>query len=159
MHLARGLTTTSIKKQQEKKLTKAQQAELESGWRDRNKRLKELGLPKETIEQYTDWVYGRGKKETSKKKHSSTSSKATTYTERKTSNSTSAGLCSNTTSKREVDNGKYLSRKESVAGPCSSKPSPTYTGTQVLGIAVLHKSCLQPVFSQEEATEVARMRR
>lgn len=30
---------------------------------------------------------------------------------------------------------------------------------KLLGIAVLHKSCLQPVFSQQEAEEIAKMRR
>lgn len=39
------------------------------------------------------------------------------------------------------------------------KPSPKYTGDRLLGIAVLHKSCLQPIFSQEEAVSVAQMRR
>jgi hypothetical protein len=34
-----------------------------------------------------------------------------------------------------------------------------YTGSRLLGIAVLHKSCLQPVFSQEEAVNAATMRR
>lgn len=34
-----------------------------------------------------------------------------------------------------------------------------YTGTAIVGIATLHKSISQPVFSQEEATDVARMRR
>jgi hypothetical protein len=29
----------------------------------------------------------------------------------------------------------------------------------MIGIAVLHKSCLQPIFSNEEAIEVAKMRR
>ena len=36
---------------------------------------------------------------------------------------------------------------------------PEYTGDRLLGIAVLHKSCLQPVFSQEDAIEISRMRR
>lgn len=34
-----------------------------------------------------------------------------------------------------------------------------YTGDLVKGIAVMHKSCLQPVFSQQEAEESAKMRR
>ena len=34
-----------------------------------------------------------------------------------------------------------------------------YTGDKLLGIAVLHKSCLVPVFSKEDAVEIARMRR
>lgn len=36
---------------------------------------------------------------------------------------------------------------------------PVYTGTKMVGIAVQHKSCLQPIFSQEEAVESATMRR
>lgn len=34
-----------------------------------------------------------------------------------------------------------------------------YTGTAMLGVGVLHKSALVPIFSSEEATELARMRR
>jgi hypothetical protein len=34
-----------------------------------------------------------------------------------------------------------------------------YTGTAVAGIVVQHKSCLQPVFSIEEAKDSAKMRR
>lgn len=36
---------------------------------------------------------------------------------------------------------------------------PMYTGSQVVGIVVQHKSCLQPVFSQEAAEDSASMRR
>ena len=34
-----------------------------------------------------------------------------------------------------------------------------YSGDRLVGISIVHKSCLQPVFSQQEATDVARMRR
>lgn len=34
-----------------------------------------------------------------------------------------------------------------------------YTGDNLLGIAVMHKSCLVPVFSKKDATEIASMRR
>lgn len=34
-----------------------------------------------------------------------------------------------------------------------------YTGTKLVGIAVMHKSCLQPVFSKESAKDSANMRR
>lgn len=44
-------------------------------------------------------------------------------------------------------------------GAVSSPPSPQYTGDAVVGIAVMHKSCLQPIFSQEAAIDSARMRR
>ena len=45
------------------------------------------------------------------------------------------------------------------SGPVSSKPAPKYTGTEILGITLIHKSCLQPVFNQQEAVDAANMRR
>lgn len=45
-------------------------------------------------------------------------------------------------------------------GPVNTGKTPqVYTGTEMLGITVLHKSCLQPVFSQEAAIDAASMRR
>ena len=54
---------------------------------------------------------------------------------------------------------KHKSLNSWVTGPVSSKPSPVYTGTSVLGISTLHKSNAVPVFSQESAIDIARMRR
>ena len=34
-----------------------------------------------------------------------------------------------------------------------------YTGTEIIGVTVLHKSCLQPVFNQQQAIDAASMRR
>jgi hypothetical protein len=39
------------------------------------------------------------------------------------------------------------------------KPSPQYTGDKMLGIGTLHKSNAVPVFCDNEAKEMARMRR
>jgi len=44
-------------------------------------------------------------------------------------------------------------------GVAALKPRKEYTGSEILGIAVMHKSCLQPVFSQEAAKDSASMRR
>lgn len=44
-------------------------------------------------------------------------------------------------------------------GAVSTPQTPQYTGDAVVGIAIMHKSCLQPVFSQEAAIDSARMRR
>jgi len=41
----------------------------------------------------------------------------------------------------------------------TAKPNPQYTGQNVLGVTVMHKSCLQPVFDQEHAIDAAKMRR
>lgn len=43
--------------------------------------------------------------------------------------------------------------------PPPAKAIPQYTGDRLLGIAIMHKSCLQPVFSEEQARESAQMRR
>lgn len=44
-------------------------------------------------------------------------------------------------------------------GAVSTKPSQQYTGNEVLGITIVHKSCLQPVFNQQQAEDAAKMRR
>ena len=41
----------------------------------------------------------------------------------------------------------------------SRKNQQTYTGDKMLGIGTLHKSNAVPVFSQEDAMEISRMRR
>lgn len=46
------------------------------------------------------------------------------------------------------------------AGHVSTAPNvKVYTGSAVVGIAVMHKSCLQPVFNREAAIDSAKMRR
>ena len=46
-----------------------------------------------------------------------------------------------------------------TGGNAVLKPSPVYTGTMVKGIATMHKSNAVPVFSNEEAVDLAKMRR
>ena len=151
------LTTTATKKRSEK-ISKAKQEEFERGWRDRNQRLKEMHLPKETFEQYMEWVYGRGKKTKTKITNVSKIPATTTRQTFGKIGDNETNQFAGPTSTRELDN-RIPSLAVWVTGPCSSKPSPTYTGSKMIGVAVLHKSCLQPVFSSEEATEIARMRR
>jgi len=44
-------------------------------------------------------------------------------------------------------------------GVCAKKESKVYTGTAMKGIGTLHKSNAVPIFTDEEAVEIARMRR
>lgn len=44
-------------------------------------------------------------------------------------------------------------------GIAASKPVPQYTGSEMIGVTILHKSCLQPVFTEQEAKDAASMRR
>jgi hypothetical protein len=144
------LNTTSTKKRVEK-VTKAQQAEFERGWRDRNIRLKQMQLPKETFEQYMDFVYGRAKKEKSAQR----TIEGSKISEQKRSKNISVN------SKTPIrDFGEKIpSLVVESSGPCSSPPSPSYTGTKMIGIAQMAKSNAVPVFSQDEITNIARMRR
>ena len=154
-----ALTTTSYKKRNEK-ITKAKQEELERGWRDRNQRLKQMGLPKETLEQYTDWVYGRGKKTKTETTYAAAGKTSTAY--KKTTNTGNSPCKSVLDHSRDTTVGDMAVRETpwtNIVGPVSSKPSPTYTGENIIGIAVLHKSCLQPIFNKQAAEDVAKMRR
>ena len=58
--------------------------------------------------------------------------------------------------------GRETPRIESVDTgwvPCVKVKDNEYTGDAVIGIAVQHKSCLQPVFNKEAAKDSASMRR
>ena len=46
-----------------------------------------------------------------------------------------------------------------TGGNATLAPAKVYTGTKVKGIATMHKSNAVPVFSNEEAVEISRMRR
>ena len=46
-----------------------------------------------------------------------------------------------------------------TGGPCALKPNPVYTGTAIKGIGTMHKSNAVPIFSDEQAIEIATMRR
>lgn len=39
------------------------------------------------------------------------------------------------------------------------KEAPKYTGTLIVGVVIMHKSCLQPIISKQQAIESATMRR
>jgi hypothetical protein len=43
--------------------------------------------------------------------------------------------------------------------PAVKAPDKVYTGTKIIGIGTLHKSNAVPVFSDEEAKDISRMRR
>lgn len=43
--------------------------------------------------------------------------------------------------------------------PCTKRESPVYTGTAIKGIGTMHKSNAVPIFSDEQAIEIATMRR
>ena len=50
-------------------------------------------------------------------------------------------------------------RSLDTGGNATLAPAKVYTGTKVKGIATMHKSNAVPVFSDEEAVDISRMRR
>jgi hypothetical protein len=61
--------------------------------------------------------------------------------------------------RRDSNDPRPKSLNTWTTGAVSSKPSPQYSGTKILGIGTLHKSNAVPVFSNEEAIDISRMRR
>jgi hypothetical protein len=56
-------------------------------------------------------------------------------------------------------NTNHIPSLGTTGGNATLSAPKVYTGTKVLGIATLHKSNAVPVFSNEEAVDISRMRR
>lgn len=59
---------------------------------------------------------------------------------------------------REVPTAEPVKGKM-MQGSTAPQEHKEYTGDKMVGISIIHKSCLQPVFSQEAAIDAASMRR
>lgn len=53
----------------------------------------------------------------------------------------------------------HIKSRDTGAGNATLAPAKVYTGTKVKGIATMHKSNAVPVFSDEEAIDISKMRR
>ena len=53
----------------------------------------------------------------------------------------------------------HLKSRDTGGGNATLKAPKVYTGTKVKGIATMHKSNAVPVFSDEEAVDISKMRR
>jgi hypothetical protein len=53
----------------------------------------------------------------------------------------------------------HIKSRGDFTGNATLAPAKVYTGTKVKGIATMHKSNAVPVFSDEEAVDISRMRR
>jgi hypothetical protein len=65
-------------------------------------------------------------------------------------------LSPNTSTQRSTE---YIPSRVTSGGSTAAKSVQTYTGDKMVGIAIIHKSCLQPVFSRAAAEDTAKMRR
>lgn len=53
----------------------------------------------------------------------------------------------------------HIPSRDTAGGSASAAPTKVYTGTKMLGIGQLHKSNAVPVFCDQDAIDIARMRR
>jgi hypothetical protein len=53
----------------------------------------------------------------------------------------------------------HIPSRNTGDGIASTKQIPQYTGTKILGIGTMHKSNAVPIFSDQEAEDISKMRR
>lgn len=137
MHLIRGVCTLNTRKPKSK-ATKAQLAQWEIDWREDNKWRKSNGMERMTLEQYIDYRLGKSPKYKTKFEPLRTVSRVSDLDQHR----------------------KLYPSQEMSGGNTARKDSMVYSGERkLLGIATMHKSNMVPVFDQESAVDIARMRR
>lgn len=78
MHLEGPWLSTTNTRKREIKLSKSKLAELDLRWRERNKKLKQMGLPKESFEDFLAFVHGKSATTTKKVRKTGTLTPKTT---------------------------------------------------------------------------------
>ena len=144
MHLAQGLSTLKTTKPKQSKLTKTQLKKYKEELRLYNKRMKQTHRHSEmlTIDEYVAQVHGKAER---KPAQYQTAPEVKTYQWKMP-----------TTYRDTTSQYKSLDTGVGVAAKPERKE---YTGTLVTGIATMHKSNAVPVINQQEATDIANMRR
>jgi hypothetical protein len=83
--------------------------------------------------------------------------------ERKRTRAMNAGSLASSGYRLSVPDGRnttdYIKSRGDFTGNATMPPPKVYTGTKVKGIATMHKSNAVPVFSDEEAIDISKMRR
>jgi hypothetical protein len=130
MHLlGPAYTTTNNRKRKSKPVTVT--AKYAREFLDYNKQMKKLGVKPKTFDEYVAYRQGRY----------NPTLRGTKMPEYNVSDHRQKYPS-------QVDTGVTFAKKPNV-----------YTGERLVGIATMHKSNSVPVFSQEDAIEIARMRR
>ena len=135
MHLVRGMSSTRTAKPKEATITIAKRKELGDQLAVYNRQLRQQGRHDErlTFDQYYNYVHGRGKA-----KQATTANKAPPRYRRET---------------------QHIPSLDKDPGIAPKKESIMYSGDLVTGVVTMHKSNAVPVINNEQAIEIARMRR
>ena len=131
MHLLGPAYSTTNTSKRKSKVSNSQYHKYCMDWRDDCKRAKRLGIKSKTLDEYL--AYRQGK-----------------YNPK---------LRGTKMPEYNVSNHRELYPSLADTGVTFAKKPNVYTGDRLLGIATMHKSNSVPVFSQEDAIEIATMRR
>ena len=145
MHLLGPQFSNTSTRKRKKTLTDNQYHNMCMEWAAHNKQMKKLGCKPEPLEDYIARRQGKYKAPVKASVRGPFDTKA--YT-RETPHYPS------------ISNTNLKDHKKDLANACAKKEPNVYSGERkLLGIAVMHKSNLVPVFDREDAAELARMRR
>lgn len=131
MHLLGPAYTTTNSRKRKSNVSNSQYHKYCMDWREDCKRNKRLGIASKSLDDYIAYRQGKYNPKL----------RGTKLPEYKVSNHRELYPS-------QVDTGVTFAKKPNV-----------YTGDKLLGIATMHKSNMVPVFSQEDAEEISRMRR
>ena len=131
MHLLGPAYSTTKTSKRKSKLSDSQYHKYCMEWLDHKRQCKRLKMTPKTIDEYIAYRQGKYNPKL----------RGTKMPEYKTSNHREMYPS-------QVDTGITFAKKPNV-----------YTGDRLIGIATMHKSNSVPVFSQEDAVEIANMRR
>lgn len=140
MHILRGTPGLNTKKSKAK-LTKSKLDELRIEWHAYNKRMKQSGnhdLRYSTLDEYINYCYGKVKVKKEFKTYAPTPPSS---------------------SRRETPFYPSASLPTSRNDATARRERQEYTGTLVKGIATMHKSNAVPIIDDQQAKDIANMRR
>jgi hypothetical protein len=132
MHLLPSYYTTTRNR---KSKSKVDASKHKADWLEYNKQMKRVGLPTLSFDDYILNLQGKLKP--------------------KLRGNVSSPMQASSQIREGI---KYYSEGNSV-GSASAKAPSVYTGTYITGVAVMHKSNSVPITSQEQAIDIANMRR
>lgn len=142
MHLMGHAYTTLNTKKRKVKITKAKMSKYEEDHRKHNKWLKSMRSPPITLQEYIDYCHGKVKKV------------ERSFTPLKQPESFAARQ-----SREHREKYPSVMDLKPDSGTCGRREPMKYTGTLIKGIAVMHKSNAVPIIDEQQAKDIARMRR
>lgn len=145
MHLLGPQFSTSSTRKRKKNLTNNQYDKMRIEWVEYNKQMKKLGCKPESLDIYIARRQGKYKTPIKAAVKGPFDQKA---------------YSRETPHYPSISNTILKDHKKDLKDACAKKEPNVYSGERkLLGIAVMHKSNLVPVFDREDAAELAKMRR